>query len=88
MDQQKSSSIWWIIIIIVILAATAYAVYYWQITKINNQIESALNTQIQLAAPRHKVPEDSAEVIEKDLNATALDGLDSELSDIEKELGQ
>lgn len=62
---------------IVVLIIIAFAVYYVRYTPIGQQNYGAVIT-----------PPDSATSIEADLNATNLNNLGSELSDIDKELAQ
>ncbi|MEK7503334.1 MAG: hypothetical protein AAB556_02740 [Patescibacteria group bacterium] len=76
---QKKSKAWLAIVIIIALGALAYLVYYMRVSvqepsqPIVNQLESQGTS-------------DEVSVIEQDLSGTALEGLDSEVSDIEKEL--
>lgn len=75
----KQSKIW-IAIIIIVLGAVAYWVYYARVSIVSESSQSAIE-QLELQETSDEVSD-----IEKDLNATSLEGLDSELSDIDATL--
>lgn len=76
---QKKSKTWLAIVIIIVLAALAYAVYFVRVT--NKEPAEPIVNQLESQGTS-----DEVSAIEKDLSATALEGLDNEVSDIEKEL--
>lgn len=77
---QKKSKTWLAILIIIVLAALAYAVYFVRVS--NQEPAEPIVNQLESQGTS-----DEVSAIEKDLTGTALEGLDSEVSDIEKELG-
>lgn len=77
---QKKSKVWFAIVIIVVLAVLAYLVYFVRIISNKEPIEPIVN---QLESQGIS---DEVSAIEQDLTGTVLNGLDSEVSDIEKEL--
>jgi len=76
---QKKSKTWLTILIIVVLAAIAYGVYFVRMS--NQEPAEPIVNQLESQGAS-----DEVSAIEQDLTGTALDGLDSEVSDIEKEL--
>ena len=73
--EDKKSLVWWVVIIIIVLLAVAFWFYY-------------KSAPVDTGYPAVTAAPDTVSVIESDLNATDLSGLDSELSDIDKELAQ
>lgn len=76
---QKKSKAWLAIVIIVALAVLAYFVYFVRVST-QEPAEPIVN---QLESQRSS---DDVSAIEQDLSGTVLEGLNSEVSDIEKEL--
>jgi len=76
---QKKSKTWLTISIIIVLAVLAYAVYFVRMS--NQETAEPIVNQLELQGTS-----DEVSAIEQDLTGTALDGLDNEVSDIEKEL--
>lgn len=74
------SKIWLSIIIILALAILAYLAYSFRTVLIPSGAESVIN-QLESQGASDEIAD-----IKNDLDATGLSGLDSELSDIEKEL--
>lgn len=71
---------WFAILIIIVLAVVAYFAYSYRNVLIPFGADSIIN-QLETQGTSDEVG-----AIESDLNATSLDGLDSELLDIESEL--
>ena len=75
------SRTWLTVTIIIILAIIAYFAYSYRNVLIPSGAESVIN-QLELQSTSDEVAD-----IENDLDTTTLEGLDSELESIEKELG-
>lgn len=74
--EENKKLVWWVAGVIAILVAAAFLVYYLRYTPVGTGDYGILP------------PSDTTQSIEADLNATDLNNLDSELSDIDKELAQ
>ena len=74
------SKAWSAILIIIILGVVAWLAYSYRNVLIPSGAESIINNLESQGAS------DDIASIEADLSSTALEGLDNELSDIEKEL--
>lgn len=74
------SKTWFTIAIIIVLAVLAYLAYSFRTTFVPSGAESVIN-QLESQGTSDEVSD-----INKDLNATSLEGLDSELSDIDAAL--
>ncbi|KKS95471.1 hypothetical protein A3B05_03000 [Candidatus Giovannonibacteria bacterium RIFCSPLOWO2_01_FULL_43_160] len=74
--EENKKLVWWVAGIIAILVVAAFLVYYLRYTPVGTGDYGILP------------PSDTTQSIEADLNATDLNNLDSELSDIDKELAQ
>ena len=74
--QENKKLVWWVVVIIIILVLAAFVVFYAQ----NPSAESP-SANLQIAPPA-----DSVSLIEADLKATNVNGLTSDLSNIDKEL--
>lgn len=77
---QKKSKTWLVIVIIIALAVLAYLAYSFRNTLIPSGTESTIGQLESQGAS------DEVSAIEQDLTGTTLQGLDSEVADIEKEL--
>lgn len=78
---QKKSKTWLVIVIIIALAVLAYLAYSFRSTLIpSGSVPTVGQLESQGAS-------DDVSAIEKDITNTNLTGLDSEVLDIEKELG-
>lgn len=73
-DRQKSKATW-VVVIIIVLVALSFLVYYFR-----NQL-STYSTTVNVPANS-----DTVSSINKDLQATNVNDLDKEVSDINKEL--
>jgi len=76
---QKKSKTWLAVVIILILAVLAYLVYFVRIS--NKEPAEPIVNQLESQGTSDEVAD-----IEQDLSGTALEGLDSEVTDIETEL--
>lgn len=77
---QKKSKAWLAIVVIIVLAVLAYFVYFMRIA--NREPAEPIVNQLESQGTS-----DEVSAIEQDLSGTSLGGLDSELTDIDKELG-
>lgn len=81
MENQSKSAAIWVVIVVIILILIAFALYYLQP---GAEIASPPSAGLSPTPPA----EDSIAAVESDLEGLNVDGLDSELADIEKELAQ
>lgn len=74
--EENKKLVWWVVIIVIVLIIAAFAVYYMQ-TGVYSPGGATIFP-----------PSDTTSSIEADLKATDLNNLDTELSDIGKELAK